>query len=46
MTELLLIAVFILMGVFGYRIMDHLDRFLEEHVTGEEEPDEQHDPTA
>ena len=42
MTDILLIFAFVLMGVFGYWIMDQVDRFLDEHVKGEgEEEDEQ-----
>ena len=37
MTDALLIVTILLTGVFGYRIMDRTDRFLDEHVKGEEE---------
>ena len=37
MTDILLIFAFVLMGIFGYWIMDQVDRFLNEHVKGEEE---------
>ncbi len=42
MTDVLLIATFMLAGICGYWIMDRVDRFLNEHVKGdEEEEDEQ-----
>ena len=37
MTEALLIVIFLLTGTYGYWIMDRVDRFLNEHVKGEEE---------
>ena len=37
MTKALLIAAFLLIGTYGYWIMDRVDRFLNEHVKGEEE---------
>lgn len=37
MTDALLIVAFLLTGIFGYWIMDRVDRFLNEHVKGEEE---------
>ena len=37
MTDALLAVIFLLTGICGYRIMDRLDRFLNEHVKGEEE---------
>lgn len=37
MTKALLIAAFLLIGILGYWIMDRVDRFLNEHVKGEEE---------
>ena len=37
MTDALLLLAFLLTGICGYRIMDRLDRFLNEHVKGEEE---------
>jgi hypothetical protein len=42
MTDALLIVIFLLTGTYGYWIMDQVDRFLNEHVKGEEEePNEQ-----
>ncbi len=40
MTDALLIVTFLLMGIYGYWIMDRMDRFLNEHVKEEEEADE------
>ena len=40
MTAVFWVVVFLLMDVFGYRIMDRLDRFLDQNVTGEEAADE------
>ena len=37
MTAALLIVIFLLTGTYGYWIMDRVDRFLNEHVKGEEE---------
>lgn len=37
MTDALLIVTFLLMGIYGYWIMDRMDRFLNEHVKEEEE---------
>ena len=37
MTDALLILIFLLTGTYGYWIMDRVDRFLNEHVKGEEE---------
>lgn len=37
MTDALLIVIFLLTGTYGYWIMDRADRFLNEHVKGEEE---------
>ncbi|MBP5727437.1 MAG: hypothetical protein J6Y48_10240 [Clostridia bacterium] len=37
MTDALLIVIFLLTGTYGYWIMDRVDRFLNEHVKGEEE---------
>jgi hypothetical protein len=37
MTDVLLIVIFLLTGTYGYWIMDRVDRFLNEHVKGEEE---------
>ena len=37
MTKALLIAAFLLTGILGDWIMDRVDRFLNEHVKGEEE---------
>lgn len=37
MTKALLIAAFLLIGILGDWIMDRMDRFLNEHVKGEEE---------
>lgn len=37
MTDALLIAAFLLIGILGDWIMDRVDRFLNEHVKGEEE---------
>ena len=37
MTDALLIVAFLLTGIYGYWIMDRVDRFLNEHVKGEEE---------
>ena len=37
MTDTLLIVIFLLTGTYGYWIMDRVDRFLNEHVKGEEE---------
>ena len=37
MTKALLIAAFLLIGILGDWIMDRVDRFLNEHVKGEEE---------
>ena len=36
MTDVLLIVTFLLTGIYGYWIMDQVDRFLNEHVKGEE----------
>ena len=42
MTDALLIVTFLLTGIYGYWVMDRVDRFLNEHVKGEkEEADEQ-----
>ena len=40
MTHVVLITTMLLTGIFGYRIMDCMDRFLHEHVRGEEGADE------
>ena len=37
MTDALLIVTFLLAGIVGYWLMDRVDRFLNEHVKGEEE---------
>ena len=37
MKDALLILSFLLIGICGYWIMDQVDRFLNEHVKGEEE---------
>jgi len=37
MTDALLIVIFLLTGTYGDWIMDRVDRFLNEHVKGEEE---------
>ena len=37
MTDALLIVIFLLTGIYGSWIMDRVDRFLNEHVKGEEE---------
>ena len=37
MTDALLIVIFLLTGIYGYWIMNRVDRFLNEHVKGEEE---------
>ncbi len=37
MTDALLMVTFLLTGIWGYWVMDRLDRFLNEHVKGEEE---------
>ena len=37
MTDALLIVIFLLTVTYGYWIMDRVDRFLNEHVKGEEE---------
>ncbi|MBO5570321.1 MAG: hypothetical protein J6A79_15505 [Clostridia bacterium] len=37
MTDVLLIVTFLLTGIYGYWIMDRVDRFLDEYVKGEEE---------
>ena len=37
MTDALLIVIYLLTGTYGYWIMDRVDRFLNEHVKGEEE---------
>ena len=37
MTDALLIATLLLTGICVYWIMDQVDRFLNEHVKGEEE---------
>ena len=37
MTDALLIVIFLLIGILGDWIMDRVDRFLNEHVKGEEE---------
>ena len=37
MTKAFLIAAFLLIGILGDWIMDRVDRFLNEHVKGEEE---------
>lgn len=37
MTDALLIVIFLLTGTYCYWIMDRVDRFLNEHVKGEEE---------
>ena len=42
MTDALLAVIFLLTGICGYRIMDQLDRFLNEHIKEVwEEADEQ-----
>ena len=42
MTDALLIVTFLLTGIYGYWVMDRVDRFLNEQVKGEkEEADEQ-----
>ena len=42
MKDALLAVTFLLTGIYGYWIMERLDRFLDEHVKGEgEEADEQ-----
>ena len=37
MTDTLLIVTFLLTGIYSYWVMDRVDRFLNEHVKGEEE---------
>ena len=37
MTDALLIVTFLLTGIYGYWVMDRVDRFLNKHVKGEEE---------
>ena len=37
MTDALLIVTFMLTGIYGYWIMDRVDRFLNEHVKDDEE---------
>ena len=37
MKDALLMLTFLFTGIWGYWIMDRLDRFLNEHVKGEEE---------
>ena len=37
MTDALLIVILLLTGIYGYWIMDRVDRFLDEHVKGEED---------
>ena len=37
MTDALLIVTFLLTGIYGYWIMDRVDRFLKEHLKDEEE---------
>ena len=41
MTDALLIVTFLLTGTYGYWIMDRVDRFLNEHVQGEEREEEE-----
>ena len=42
MTDALLIVTFLLTGIYGYWIMDQVDRFLNEHIKEVwEEADEQ-----
>ena len=41
MTKALLIAAFLLIGILGDWIMDRVDRFLNEHVKGEEEEEDE-----
>ena len=40
MTDTLLLLALLLTGIFGYWVMDRIDRFLEAHVKGEWEEDE------
>ncbi len=40
MTDALLIVTFLLTGIYGYWIMDRVDRFLKEHVKAEEEEED------
>ncbi len=46
MTDVILIAVFLATGVFGYRALNRLDRFLRKHVVREDDTDEQDRRTA
>jgi hypothetical protein len=46
MTKALLIAAFLLIGILGDWIMDRADRFLKDHVQGEEQEEENLDPDA
>ena len=41
MTKALLIAAFLLIGILGDWIMDRVDRFLNDHVQGEEQEEEE-----
>ena len=41
MMDALLIVIFLLTGTYGYWIMDRVDRFLNEHVKGEEEEEDE-----
>ncbi len=43
MTTIVLIVVFLLAALFGYFVMGRVDRFLDEHVKGEEDEDERKD---
>ncbi len=43
MTKALLIVTFLLIGILGDWIMDRADRFLNEHVKGEEQEEEEAD---
>ena len=43
MTKALLIAAFLLIGILGDWIMDRADRFLKDHVQGEEQEEEEAD---
>ena len=40
MTGFWISVLFLLLGIFGYRVMDRVDRFLKEHAMREETEDE------
>ena len=46
MKTVLLILAFLLLGLLGYRIMSQVDRFIGEHVKGEDEDEPEGEKSA